>query len=147
MKRVLLTCVVVALASGGIGGWWVVAHANEARGAVSRPGIDRDTMRLVPADLRVKIEVLNATGERGLARRAMHYLRDRGFDVVSVGNASERSDSSVVYDRSGHPAWAALAARALGPARVESRPDPSRYLDLTLVLGASFRPPAQILYP
>ena len=147
MKPAGLAGVVVALATAGIAGWWVVAHANEARGVEARPVIRRDTMRLVAADARVKIEVLNASGERGLARRAMRYLRDRGFDVVSVGNAATRSDSSVVYDWSGHPAWAAQAVRALGGARVESRPDSSRFLDLTLVLGASFRPPPQILYP
>jgi hypothetical protein len=147
MKPAVLAGVAIALATAGIGGWWVVAHASEARAGAARPAIDRDTMRIVAADVRVKIEVLNASGERGVARRAMRYLRDRGFDVVSVGNAQRQSDSSVVYDRSGHPAWASLASRALGGARVESRPDTSRYLDLTLVLGASFRPPPHILYP
>jgi hypothetical protein len=104
-------------------------------------------MRLIGDSVRVKIEVLNASGERGVARRATFYLRDRGFDVVNTGNADRRVDSSVVIDRSGHPEWAAQAARALGGARVESRPDSSRYLDLTILLGASFRSPAQILYP
>lgn len=104
-------------------------------------------MRVVADSVRVKIEVLNASGERGLARRAMLYLRDRGFDVVNMGNADQHTDSSVVIDRSGHPQWAAQAARAIGGARVVSRPDSSRYLDLTILLGSSFRSPAQILYP
>lgn len=147
MKQVALAGVAVALATVGIVGWWVAAHGSEVRAGTPRPAIARDTMRLLGPDARVKVEVLNASGERGLARRAMRYLRDRGFDVVSVGTAAHKSDSSVVLDWSGHPAWAAQAVRALGGARVESRADTSRYLDLTIVLGASFRPPPQILYP
>ena len=104
-------------------------------------------MRLVPAGVRVKVEVFNATGERGIARRAMLYLRSRGFDVVTVGNAPQRLDSSLVIDRSGHHDWAALAARAVGASRVEARADSSRYVDLTILIGAAFRLPPQVLYP
>ena len=147
MKRAVWAGAVVALASAATVGAWVVTHASDAGAAPARASIDRDTMAVVPAGVRVKVEVLNASGERGLARRAMHYLRERGFDVVSLGTASATLDSSVVYDRSARPEWAALAARAIGRARVETRADSSRYLDLTIVLGTTFRPPAQILYP
>jgi hypothetical protein len=139
--------VAVGVVAAGLAAWWVVGRPSTAAGASPRVVVDRDTMRLVPPDVRVKIEVLNASGQRGLARRAMHYLRDRGFDVVSLGNSSERVDSSVVIDLAGNPEWAALAARALGGARVESRPDESRYLHLTVLLGARFRAPPQVLYP
>jgi hypothetical protein len=64
-----------------------------------------------------------------------------------VGTTGETSDSVVVLDRSGHPEWARLVADALGGGRVESRPDSSRYLDVTVLLGASWRPPAQPLHP
>ena len=146
MKRVVLAGAGVALAAAGIAGWWMVAHAADDR-VVTQASIDADTMRIVPSDVRIKVEVLNASGERGLARRAMSYLRDRGFDVVSVGNATEKRDSSVVFDRSGHPEWATMAVKALGTASTESRPEESRYLDLTIVLGSNFRSPSQILYP
>ena len=100
-----------------------------------------------PSDTRIRVEVMNATKTRGLARRATAYLRDRGFDVVAVGTVSEARDSTLVLDRSGHPEWAQLVARALGSARVESRPDSSRYLDVTVLLGTSWRPPAEPFYP
>lgn len=100
-----------------------------------------------PADTRIRVEVLNATRTRGLARRATLHLRDRGFDVVDVGTSGRQSDSVVVLDRSGHPEWARLVADALGGGRVEARPDSSRYLDVTVLLGASWRPPAQPFYP
>lgn len=95
----------------------------------------------------MRVQVLNATPVRGLARRAVMHLRDRGFDVLEMGTAAEQLDSTVVLDRSGHPDWARRVAEALGGARVESRPDSSRYLDVTVLLGRSWRPPAEPFYP
>jgi hypothetical protein len=146
MRRVVMVSAIVALGTVATGLLWVRAHAAEP-GAGSIRNIDSDTMLIVPRGTRVKVEVVNASGERGLARRTMHYLRERGLDVVSVGNSKERLDSSVVYVRSGHSDWAVTAAKAIGGARIEVRPDSSRYLDLTIVLGARFRPPSLVFYP
>jgi hypothetical protein len=107
----------------------------------------RSVGRVVPESLHVRVEVLNATATRGLGRQAMFAMRDAGFDVVSYGNSSETQDSSLVLDRSGHADWAALAVRALGAARVEARPDTSRYLDLTILIGRRWTPPGQPLHP
>ncbi len=102
-----------------------------------------------PRGARVRVEVLNASTTRGLARRATQLLRDRGFDVVDVGTTSDRqrADSTVVLDRSGHPDWAQRVATAMGGARVIARPDTSRYLDVTVLVGSSWRPPAQPFNP
>jgi hypothetical protein len=100
-----------------------------------------------PANTRIRVQVLNASRTRGLARRATMHLRDRGFDVVEMGTDRLSLDSTLVLDRSGHPEWAQLVARALGGARVEARPDSSRYLDVTVLLGAAWRPPAEPFYP
>jgi len=99
-----------------------------------------------PDNVRVKVEVLNATKTRGLARRATLYLRDRGFDVVGSGNVTEQRATSIVYDRSSHPEWAKLVARAMN-APVVSRPDSSRYLDVTVLIGADWRPPPLPFHP
>jgi hypothetical protein len=123
----------------------------------SREGGDRRITRITritasaadvraPDGVRVRVQVLNATRTRGLARRATQLLRARGFDVVETGNARELRDSTLVLDRSGHPEWAARAAEVLG-ARVEPRPDSSRYLDVTVLLGATWRPPAEPFDP
>jgi hypothetical protein len=101
---------------------------------------------VAPAGVRIKVEVQNATATRGLARQATLYLRDRGFDVVSFGNASEPRDSTLVLDRSGHADWAALVATAM-KARAETRPDSSRYLDVTVLVGSDWRPPPLPFYP
>ncbi len=99
-----------------------------------------------PENVRIKVEVLNATQTRGLARRATLYLRDRGFDVVGSGNVSEQRTTSIVYDRSSHPEWAKLVARAMN-APVVSRPDSSRYLDVTVLIGGDWRPPPLPFHP
>ncbi len=100
-----------------------------------------------PADVRVRVEVLNATRIPRLARRATRALRDRGFDVVAIGTHPEQLDSTLVLDRTGHPDWAARAAAAMQGARVELRPDSSRYLDITVLIGRSWRPPPETFYP
>lgn len=128
-------------------------HASGARsdGEVTAPaptrGLPFRRDARAPDGVRIRVEVLNATKTRGLARRATQLLRDRGFDVVDVGTVAQQLDTSLVLDRSGHPDWARLVADALGGARVETRPDSSRYLDVTVQVGSSWRPPAKPFYP
>src|SRR6476620_11335547 len=100
-----------------------------------------------PADVRIRVQVLNATATRGLAQRATDHLRDKGFDVVDVGTNREKMDSTLVLDRSNHPEWARRVAAAMGGATVLSRPDSSRYLDVTVLIGATWRPPTQPFHP
>ena len=115
--------------------------------AAERPPPRPRVVARAPAGVRIKVEVLNASAVRGLARRATIHLRDRGFDVVASGTSGERRDSTLVLDRSGHPEWARLVANAMGGARVETRRDSSRYLDVTVLVGAAWSPPAEPLYP
>lgn len=104
---------------------------------------------MAPAGERVRVQVVNASNIRGLARRATLLLRDHGFDVVEAGTGTdaEQLDSTTVLDRSGHPDWARRVAAALGGARVEARPDSSRYLDVTVLVGRAWRAPTQPFYP
>lgn len=142
-RRTLVGAGVVLLLIAAIVAWRVVARAPVVVGG---PALGAGEAR-APAGVRVRVEVLNATRTRGLARRATRHLRDRGFDVVLVGNARETLDSTRIIDRTGHPDWAALVAEAMGGARIESVPDTSRYLDITVLVGASWRPPAEPFYP
>ena len=112
------------------------------------PSPDAKTVAAPPATgTRITVEVLNATKVRGLARRAALTLRDQGFDVVSTGTNRDPFDSTQVLDRTGHRDWAVRAAKAMGGATVLVRPDSSRDVDLTVLIGASWRPPAQPFYP
>jgi hypothetical protein len=124
-----------------------VAVAATAAALPARRSIVGSAIHNGPSNPRVRVQVLNATRTRGLARRAMLYLRDQGFDVVEVGTTSAIRDTTLVLDRSRHPEWARNVATSLGAARVETRPDTSRYLDVTVLVGSSWRPPAQPFYP
>ncbi len=103
--------------------------------------------RVVPDGTHIRVEVLNATDTKGLARRAMLVLRDAGFDVVFFGNTTERADTTRILDRSGHSDWAALALKAIGPANAVEMPDSSRFLDLTVLVGRNWTPPLEPLNP
>jgi hypothetical protein len=90
----------------------------------------------VPGRDAIRVEVLNASGVPGVARRGTERLRSRGFDVVYYGNASGFSpESSVVIDRAGNTAAADSVAGALGLRSVRVNPDSTLYLDVTVVLG------------
>ena len=134
--------IVAALVIGVLAwiGWTKWAERREAA-ALYGPADAR-----APNGTRIKVEVMNATKTRGLARRATRYLRDRGFDVVGSGTAAEQRDSTLVLDRSSHPEWAYLVGRAMR-AKVAAQPDSSRYLDVTVILGADWTPPAKPFYP
>lgn len=136
--RWLAVAGVAALAAGA---WWYLRPARPE--VLLHHRVDR----LVPEGVRIRVEVVNATTERGLARRATFYLRDLGFDVVRFSSGQPGLDSTLVLDRSGHPAWAGLVGNAFGEARVESRPDSSRHVDVTILIGKSGRPASLPLYP
>jgi hypothetical protein len=132
----------LVLAGAGAVAWKSYRGSATAGGAAEASSIEP----LAPPGVRIKVEVLNATKVRGLARKATFYLRDRGFDVVAMGTAREQRETTLVLDRSDHPSWAALVARAFN-AKVEARPDSSRYLDVTVLLGSDWRPPPLPFYP
>jgi len=144
-RRWLWGGAIVALILAGISAaiWWaprtsgVITEAREVFASGAR----------APEGVRIRVEILNATAVARLALAATPVLRDRGFDVVSVGNAPARRDSTLVLDRRGHPEWARLVMEVLGGARVESRPDTSSYVDITVLLGADWTPPPKTVYP
>lgn len=96
---------------------------------------------------RIRVQVLNTTRTRGLARRATRVLRAQGFDVVEMGTTSPTIDTTLVLDRSGHPEWAAAVSTLIAPSRAVTRRDSSRYLDITVLLGRTWRPPAEPFDP
>ena len=145
MKRFLLIAsavlLLVVLAGAGV--------VMRARGGSTTmlPTLRPSAVVRAPDSVRIRVQLLNTTKTRGLARRATQLLRDRGFDVVELANAGPTIDTTMVLDLSGHPAWADAAAKVMAPARTKSRTDSSRYLDITVLIGSSWRPPAEPLYP
>lgn len=117
-------------------------EGSETRRAPEAPKVVQ-----IPDSVRIRVEVINTTTQRGLGRRAMFFLRDQGFDVVRYASGSAPRDSSQVIDRSGHREWADLVAKALGVSRVTVDVDSARYLDVSVLLGRDWRPPAKPFYP
>ena len=142
-RRATVAAALATLLLAAAAGWLWHGRARGARSdaPASAPRVQ------IPPGARIRVEVINASRVDGLARGAMFYLRDQGFDVVGIATSRERRDSTLVLDRSGRAEWARLVAEALGGARVESRPDSSRYLDVTVLLGAAWRPPAETFHP
>jgi hypothetical protein len=88
---------------------------------------------------RIRVEVRNGSGIEGAAGRMTEFLREQGFDVVDFGNA-DRFDHArtFVIDRGGGAVEAREVATALQGVPIQSGapPDSSRYLDVTVVVGA-----------
>jgi hypothetical protein len=140
-RSAILAALVLMTALGGFVAW----RARDVdRGAVAATG---DTTR-APAGQRIVVEVLNASGIPGQARRATFLLRDRGFDVVAWTNDKTRRERTLVVDHTGRPEAAERVARILGDASIE-RGDPSpRYVDVTVRLGSAWKqPPGQPYRP
>ena len=143
--RRLALAAAVALAAGG-GAWALLARGDDrAAGAATELAVD--SLALAPAGERVRVEVLNASRRRGLARRATMHLRDLGYDVVASGNAPEAREATLVLRRGGDEEWAVRLARAVGGASVETRPDSTRHVDATVLLGRDWQPPPGPLRP
>jgi hypothetical protein len=144
--RAVALLLTLVLAGALLGAWYL--RSTQIRFSSSEGHITRaQSSWHAPANVRVRVEVLNATRVSGLARRATMHLRDLGFDVVETGTAAERREDTLVIDRSNHPDWTRAIAGAMGGAATASRPDSSRYVDVTVLVGASWRPPAKPFYP
>ena len=130
LTLVAVAALVGSLAAGLVGGR---GDRDDAAGEA-----DRAAPAPLPAE-RIRVEVLNASGVPGLAAKGRTVLRDRGFDVVYVGNARGfGADTSVVLDRVGRMELARGVADELGITRVVERPDSNVYVDVTVVLGTDW---------
>ncbi len=90
---------------------------------------------------RIRVEVRNAGGLPGMARSATDLLRDAGFDVVELGNASAFDrETSIVLARLGRTDWAGSVAEALGIAVFADEPDSTIFVDVTVLLGRDWGP-------
>ena len=137
-----VTLLAVAALVGSLA-WGVWEHFRAPSAQAPAPAPAERARPAAPAG-RVRVQVLNATPTKGLARRATDVLRDRGYDVLEMGNAPRGTNpaASVVYDRVGNLEAARGVGDALGIARVETRRDPTLFLEVTVVLGSDWRAPA-----
>jgi hypothetical protein len=131
-----------ALIALGVAAATAAAVAGHGRG---RPAaaIVAHAYPIPSPERRIQVEVLNATARPSLARLATRLLRREGLDVVFFGNADDdaRPDSTRVIARRGDRSSAERVAGALGQGVVSVRTDTLRRVDVTVLLGADYRPP------
>lgn len=85
-----------------------------------------------------RIEILNGTGQSGLASKAADVLRQRGIDVLDVSNADHftYSETILIGRKSGRDL--AALGRSLGCDNVIEQLVDDSLVDATLILGADF---------
>ena len=91
---------------------------------------------------RIVVEVLNASAHRGLARVGTRTLRRQGLDVVDYGTADTTLDSTLVLVRRGRVNVGEPVRRALGAGKIRVALDTLRRVDVTVLLGRDWMPPA-----
>jgi hypothetical protein len=72
----------------------------------------------------------------------MALLRQKGFDVVKIGDFSSRQYQTLVVDRSGDLRAAQAVAEALNEGaapEVVSRPEPALHVDVSVILGNDYQ--------
>ncbi len=85
------------------------------------------------------VEVLNASGKDGLAGLAAKYLRENGFDVISVGNTAKQKRTAVFgFSEDASAALALRAALGLDELEIRLRPTHSSVAAAEAVLGEDF---------
>ena len=101
-----------------------------------------------PPGMRIKVEVLNATKTKGLARKATTYscaiagsTSSRSARRRSSGQRRSFSTGQIIRT------WAAACCQGARAQQSRRRPDSSRYLDVTVLVGADWRPPPLPFYP
>jgi LytR cell envelope-related transcriptional attenuator len=84
----------------------------------------------------VRVEVVNGSGEAGIASRAASFLRDGGFQVTEIRNA-DRSDyfATLVVARRADVSGARAVARYLGGAPVIRQEWGPELADVSLIIG------------
>ena len=124
----------------GVLGLIVLALAGSWGYATFRPGngVSADLATVgTPARRVIRVQVLNGSGEGGIASRVASFLRQGGFSVVEVRNA-DRPDyvATMVVARRADPTSARAVARYLGGPPVIRQAWGSDVADVTVVLGS-----------
>ncbi len=87
----------------------------------------------------LRVEIYNASGYTGLAKKLTWYLRDNGVDVIYYGNASDRLDRTVIVDRvDSTMKYARIMQKFLGGGVVRYEPDADRLTTITILIGKDF---------
>lgn len=88
----------------------------------------------------VVVEVRNGAGVQGLARLVTRRLRAGGADVVAFGSHDAAAETTLVLVRRGSDDAGKRVRDLLGQGLVRVARDSTRRVDVSVILGADYRP-------
>ncbi len=131
-----------------VAGWFVLRTPIQVDARVRVAANVTDTFARAPRGVRIRVRVVNTTVTQGLAKRATFALRDYGFDVVDFeGDAALHRASTLIVTHTDRVDWANRIRRALGTGTIESHPDSSRLVDLTVFIADDWKSSTQPFRP
>jgi len=89
----------------------------------------------------ISIEVLNGTGETGIAAIFREFLQQKEFDVIKMDNyTSSTEEKTIIIDRRSNIKKAKLVAEALGAkeSQVTQITNPTLQIDVTVIIGKDY---------
>jgi arginine exporter protein ArgO len=93
-------------------------------------------------NLTIQLDVRNGTGVNGVASVFRNYLREKGFDVVEMGNYKTNDvNKTMIISRTESMQNSEKIAAALGINKkfITQQINPSLYLDATVIIGKDFK--------
>lgn len=129
--------------------WYTLLYRNtETQFSAAGAFIQQmDSSALAPANIRVRVRVLNGTKTSGLARRATQRLRDHRYDVVDYATAQTPSAETIVEVGAESRSIGERVVRALGGGTVREVDKPPAHTDVLVILGNDWQPPPQPFRP
>ncbi len=96
--------------------------------------------RRTVSDVYIQLNVINASGQQGIAKKTMNYYRERGFDVVEISTADTLSNISFVIDHLSDTISARNVAYAIGlsDSTIKHDYDTTLYLRASVVIGTDY---------
>jgi hypothetical protein len=96
--------------------------------------------RRTVSDVYIQLNVINASGQQGIAKKTMNYYRERGFDVVEISTADTLSNISYVIDHLSDTVSARNVAYAIGlsDSTIKHHYDTTLYLRASVVIGTDY---------
>jgi hypothetical protein len=96
--------------------------------------------RRTVSDVYIQLNVINASGQQGIAKKTMNYFRERGFDVVEISTADTLSNISYVIDHLSDTISARNVAYAIGlsDSTIKHDYDTTLYLRASVVIGTDY---------
>lgn len=93
-------------------------------------------------NLKIQLDVRNGTDVNGVAAEFRDYLREKGFDVVEMGNYKINDvNKTMIISRNENMQSSEKIAETLGVNKkfITQQINPSLYLDATVIIGKDFK--------